>query len=67
MWAWIKSHKTRIVGYIGVIFGFLELNVEQVKALIPESYRGVVPLILGGATAIIGHMNASGSNDPPAA
>jgi hypothetical protein len=64
MWAWIASHKTRIAGYAGVIFGFLQMNSDAVKALIPEQYRGISVLILGLIVAIIGHVNANSSGPP---
>jgi len=61
---WLNSHKTRIAGYAGVIFGFLQLNSDAVKALIPEQYRGISILVLGLIVAIIGHANANTGNPP---
>jgi len=65
MWSWIKSHRTRIAGYAGVLFGFLQMNSDAVKALIPDKYRGLSILILGAIVALIGHANANSNNAPP--
>lgn len=61
---WLNSHKTRIVGYAAVIFGFLQLNFDQVKDLIPEKDRGIAVFAVGIVVAIIGHMNANNGNPP---
>lgn len=68
MIAWLCRNRTKIVGYAGVLFGVLELNIEQIKIWIPEHYRGMVPIVFGGITALIGHWNSlHGRNegDPP--
>lgn len=56
---WIWCRRTRSWGYIGVVFGVLEMNSDTIKDWIPEHLRGLVPIILGSVTACIGHYNDS--------
>jgi hypothetical protein len=64
-WKMWKRRKTTIWGYVGVVFGVLEMYSDTVKAMIPEHARGLVPMLLGMGTALIGHYNNAHMNDPP--
>lgn len=55
MWAWISSHRTRLIGGAVILFGILQLNLEQFKNLIPEKDRGMALIVAGLVIVLIGH------------
>lgn len=54
---WIICNRTKITGYLGVILGVVELNADTVGQWVAAPKRGTLLLIIGMATAAIGHFN----------
>jgi hypothetical protein len=53
---WIGNNRTKIAGYMGVMLGAMEMNLESLQ-WIPAPKRGMLLFILGIVTAGIGHYN----------
>lgn len=54
---WLWSRRTTVTGYLGVFLGVLELNSDTIGQWIAAPKRGIFLLMLGLATAGIGHFN----------
>lgn len=51
------------MGYMGVLLGVIELNADTIGQWVAAPKRGTLLLIVGMATAAVGHYNALHSND----
>lgn len=62
---WLASRRTTITGYLGVLLGVVELNADTVGQWVAAPKRGSLLLVIGMATAAIGHYNQSVRKDAP--
>lgn len=62
---WLASRRTTITGYLGVLLGVVELNSDTVGQWVAAPKRGSLLLVIGMATAAIGHYNQSVRKDAP--
>lgn len=60
-WLWCK--RTTVTGYLGVMLGVVELNADVVGQWVSAPKRGTFLLIIGMATAAIGHFNQTQRRD----
>ena len=59
MWQWLWSHRTKILGYFGVVMGTLAVADPTMLAnLIGNNGVRWVVLINGILTALVGHHNS---------
>lgn len=62
----LRTHKTRIVGYVTTVTGTLMTLIEPLRDLLSRQEIAVIMIVCGLATAICGHLNASQPSEPPA-
>jgi len=60
---WLWSKRTTVTGYLGVFLGVVELNADTVGQWVSAPKRGTFLLIIGMATAGIGHFNQLARRD----
>jgi hypothetical protein len=54
-YAW--SHKTKIVGYAGMLAGGVQLYLPQLGVFLTEKQMAATTMIIAGTVAAIGHYN----------
>lgn len=57
------GHKTKLFGLGAAVFGFLQLNFDNVREWIPERYRGLTLMGFGLGAVVLGFFNQQRSSD----
>jgi len=56
--AWLKDHRTRLLGYLAMLLSTIQLSFDQIRDLIPEKHRPLILFIFGLVVASVGWLNA---------
>jgi hypothetical protein len=60
----LKTHPTRLTGFLLVVLGSLQASSEQIRALItPEAYA-IATIVVGALVAGLGYLNARQPETP---
>lgn len=68
IWAAISKHRTKILGGIQVGAGAIMTQLPQFQAELAPVHYGLIVMVLGTSTAILGFINSSLNNrrdEPP--
>jgi hypothetical protein len=63
---WWKLHRTKTLGFLGVIVGAIQMNLAALGQTISPHWQGIVVMVFGVLTAALGFFNSAQNQDPPA-